>query len=554
VADNKNFNKVSVIIVGAGPAGLATAITIKKQKPHLDVCVVEKGADAGNHNLSGAALEKEQLHQLLDSAAAGWKETEQAKEILARTIDNDNVYMFLLPKIKIPITPFIKIAKKLGLGLGQMVHAGDYLVSVSKLSKWLASIARQNGIEVLTGFSVEDILWENGKAAGVALKEQGLDKHGNKQPNYAAPEKIYADVVVLAEGCDGLVTEKFVEKAGLQRKDNQLYSLGIKEIVKVSDQQYKAFGDGTCVHSMGYPIWTPFIGPAMFGGSFMYAMGDNKIAVGVIVGLDFKYCDFNPQDALTHFKNTPFAQQYLSDGQAVEAGAKMIPEGGLNAIPRDRETGDIGKFNTVIVGDSAGFVNMLKIKGLHNAIESGMLAGKAIAKNMYNTSNIAADYTRLVDASNIYKEMYSARNFRQTFVKLGATFGMPFSIISNLLPQWKAEKDYQAMTSAKYRYKGNKEFDKDTFTAMASTEHREEQPSHLTILDPKICVDKCTAKFNRPCITFCPAGVYETVHDEVKPANPSNCLHCKTCQRKCPFDNIRWTVPEGTGGPRYKNM
>ena len=208
----------------------------------------------------------------------------------------------------------------------------------------------------------------------------------------------------------------------------------------------------------------------------------------------------------------------------------------------------------MILGDSAGFVNMLKIKGLHNAIDSGMQAAKAIAESVNNSSDAARRYTQLVERSNIMKEMKSAKNFRQTVAKFGPLIGMPLSVLGGLLPKFKVEPDYQAMTTGMYRYKGNKEFDKDTFTAMAATHHREEEPSHLRIINPNICIQKCAPKFLKPCITFCPAGVYETIHGQVKPANPSNCLHCKTCQRKCPFDNIRWTVPEGTGGPRYRRM
>ena len=286
----------------------------------------------------------------------------------------------------------------------------------------------------------------------------------------------------------------------------------------------------------------------------MYPAGNDNIAVGMIVGADWKYCDFNPQDALTNFKNHKFVKQFIDGGTVVEAGAKMIPEGGYYAIPRDPQTGSIGKGNCVIVGDSAGFVNMLKIKGLHNAIDSGTVAAKAIAETQELPRTTAARYTELIDRSNVAKEMKSARNFRQTVAKFGPLLGMPFSVLGGLLPKFKIEEDYEAMTTARYRLKPNQQFDKDTFTAMAATEHREEQPSHLKILDRNICAEKCTPRFNSPCITFCPAGVYETVHDEVKPANPSNCLHCKTCQRKCPFDNIRWTVPEGAGGPRYKRL
>jgi len=556
VANNKDYNKVSVLIVGAGPGGLACAIQLKAQKPEIDICIIDKSADLGNHNLSGAVLEPEPLHTLLDSAVPEWQHSVPAKDVLAKKVDKDNVMFFLGNKLSFNIFSFIRLAKMLGLGAGQMIHKGDYIVSISKLTKWLGQLAKHLGVEVLTGFAAEDILLDEPTeiVKAVKLVDQGLDKEGNKQPNFVEGEIIDARFVVLAEGCDGLLTEKFIEKANLQRQSPQLYSVGVKEIIKVSSDQYEKFGDGRVIHAMGYPIWTPVLGPAMFGGGICYPAGDNHIAVGMIVGADWKYCDFNPQDALTNFKSHSFVKQFIDGGTVVEAGAKMIPEGGYFAIPRDTQTGAIGKGNCVIIGDSAGFVNMLKIKGLHNAIDSGIHAAKAIAENLSDPKATALRYTELIDQSNITVEMKSAMNFRQTIAKFGPLQGMPLSVLGSLLPKFKTEEDYKAMTSTSYRLKPNQNFDKDTFTAMAATEHREEQPSHLTILDSQICKTKCTPRFNSPCITFCPAGVYETVHDEVKPANPSNCLHCKTCQRKCPFDNIRWTVPEGTGGPRYRQM
>jgi len=544
------------LIVGAGPAGLAAAIQLKTIKPQLDICIVEKGADLGNHNLSGAVLEAEPLTTLLNSAVPEWEDSDAAKDVLANKINKDNIMFLLGKKLSFNIFFALKLAKIFRLGFGQMLHKGDYSVSVSKLTKWMGQIAKDLGVEVLTGFSAEDIILDESsdKAVGIKLVDQGFDKQGNKQPNFVEGEIIEADFVVLAEGCDGLVTEKFVEKTNLQRESNQLYSVGVKELIKVSPEQYNKFTSGRVVHAMGYPIWTPFIGPGMFGGGIIYAGAKDHISVGMIVGADWKYCDFNPQDALTNFKNHRFVKKFIDGGTVVEAGAKMIPEGGFYAIPRDPQTDSIGKGNVVILGDSAGFVNMLKIKGLHNAIDSGIQAAKAIADTIDNPEEAAVRYTELVDRSNIVKEMKSARNFRQTVAKFGPLQGMPLSILGGLLIKFNIEKDYEAMTIAAYRLKPNQNFDKDTFTAMAATEHREEQPCHLTILDSDICRTKCTPTFNSPCIMFCPAGVYETVHDEVKPANPSNCLHCKTCQRKCPFDNIRWTVPEGGGGPRYKRM
>jgi electron-transferring-flavoprotein dehydrogenase len=556
VSNDKDYNKVQVLIVGAGPAGLSCAIQLKAQKPDIDVCVIEKAADLGNHNLSGAVLEAEPLHTLLDSAVPGWQGSELAKDVLANKVSKDNVMFFLGKKISFNIFFAIKFAKKFGLGFGQMIHKGDYIVSISKLTKWMGQLAKELGAEVLTGFAAEDIILDESTnmAKGVRLADQGLDKEGEKQPNFVEGEIITADFIVLAEGCDGLLTEKFIEKAGLRRQSPQLYSVGVKELIKVSGKQYSKFTSGRIVHAMGYPIWTPVFGPGMFGGGIMYPAGNDNIAVGMIVGADWKYHDFNPQDALTSFKNHKFVKQFIDGGTVIEAGAKMIPEGGYYAIPRDTQTGSIGKGNCVIVGDSAGFVNMLKIKGLHNAIDSGTVAAKAIAETSDKPRTTATRYTELIDRSNIAKEMKSARSFRQTIAKFGPLLGMPISIFGGLLPKFKIEEDYKAMTAARYTLMPNQQFDKDTFTAMAATKHREEQPSHLKILDSDICVEKCTPRFNSPCITFCPAGVYETVHDQVQPANPSNCLHCKTCQRKCPFDNIRWTVPEGGGGPRYKRL
>jgi electron-transferring-flavoprotein dehydrogenase len=437
-----------------------------------------------------------------------------------------------------------------------MVHLGDYSISVCRLTKWLGQIAKDLGAEILTGFAADDIILNDSgdSIRGIKLVDQGRDKDGNPQPNFVAGEIIEVDFVILAEGCDGLLTEKLIEKAKLKRQANQLYSVSVKELIKVSPQQYEQFTKGHVVHAMGYPLWTPIIGPGMFGGGIIYAGLQDHLSVGMIVGADWKYYDFNPQDALTNFKRHRFVRKFVEGGTVVEAGAKMIPEGGYYAIPRDSNTNSIGKANCLILGDSAGLVNMLKIKGLHNAIASGIKAAEAITQTIGTPNNAAVKYTELLETSPVADEMKSAKNFRQTVAKLGPLFGLPLSTFGGLLPKFKIKKDYQRMTTARYRLKPPQKFDKDTFTANAATEHREDQPSHLIILDSNICQTKCAPKFQRPCITFCPAGVYEAVNEVLKPANSSNCVHCKTCQRKCPFDNIRWTAPEGSGGPRYKRM
>jgi electron-transferring-flavoprotein dehydrogenase len=554
VANDSDFGKVEVLIVGGGPAGLACAIQLKVLRPEIEICVIEKGAELGNHNLSGAVLEKEPLHTLLDAASPGWQDSDAAKDVLANKIDKDDVLFLLGKKFGFNIHFAIRLAKLFGLGFGQLTHTGDYTISISKLTKWLGQIAKNLGIEVLCGFAAADIVVDDNGATAVRLVDQGLDKEGHHQSNYLEGETIEAKCIVLAEGCDGLLTEKFVEKVGLKRRANQLYSVGVKELIKVSPEQYAEFTASRVIHAMGYPIWTPVIGPGMFGGGIVYSLHTEHLAVGMIVGADWKYYDFNPQDALTLFKQHSRVKKYIEGGTVVEAGAKMIPEGGWEAIPRDPISGAIGKGNVIILGDSAGFVNMLKIKGLHNAIDSGMMAAKAITETIDNPRESAVRYTDLILKSNVAKEMRSAANFRQTVAKFGPLQGMPLSVLGTLLPAFNIEKDYEAMTVLPYRLKSRQHFDKDTFIAVAATHHREEQPSHLTIIDRNICREKCIPIFAAPCITFCPGGVYESIQGEVKPANPSNCLHCKTCQRKCPFDNIRWTVPEGTGGPRYKRM
>ena len=552
----QEYNNVSVLIIGAGPAGLATATTLKNQQPNLDVVVIDKAAGPGNHNLSGAVLEPKAIAKLMDPIDPDWAESDDAKGILLSKVDKDNVMFFLGNKLAFPIEIAIKMAKAFKLGFGQMAHSGDYICSVSKLTTWLSKVAVSQGVEVLYGFAAEEILWdaEEHTGTGVKLVDQGLDKDGNKERGYLAGEVVNAKTIIVAEGCDGLLAEQFVKKAGLVRQANQLYSIGVKELIKVSDEQYKKFGSGRVVHAMGYPIWTPAIGPGMFGGGIMYPMGNNHIAVGMIIGLDYKYCDLNPQDALTRFKEHSFVKKFIDGGTVTEAGAKMIPEGGLYAIPRCPQTGTIGRSNVMLLGDSAGLVNMCKIKGLHNAIESGIAAANAIANGLDGPKGLARIYTKYLEDTGVLKEMATAKNFRQTVAKFGNLQGMPLSVLGGWLPKFNIEPDYQTLTTAKYRLKPSVKFDKDTFTAVAATEHREEEPCHLLIGDEAICKEKCLGKFGAPCITFCPAGVYESVQGQPKPANPSNCLHCKTCQRKCPYDNIRWVVPEPTGGPRYKTM
>lgn len=560
---DKDYTHVSILVVGAGPGGLAAAIAAKSANKEADVAVLEKGEALGNHNLSGAVLEMASLKRLLDEASPDWLCMEGADHIMGREVKDDDVYFFLGKKFVINISPLIKLGKKLGLSFGEMDNSGDHVVSICKLTKFLGKIAISLGVEVYTGFGVKEILYDQTgkKGCGVKLVDQGLDKKGLPQPNYLKGEAITADVIILAEGADGLVAEDLVAKAGLKRRINQVFSIGVKEIIRVSKERYESFGNNRVVHTLGYPLWFPIFGPDIFGGGFAYSYGDNQIAIGILAGADWKYCNFNPQKALEDFKRHTFVRQFVEGGEIIEAGVKMIPEGGYYALPRHiplsakgKATGTVGYKNVMIVGDSAGFVNMHKIKGLHNAIESGLVAGKAAIQCLKEPDKAAEVYTSMLERNSVMTEMKSARNFRAIIAKFGSTLGFPLSIVGKYLPKFNIERDFKAMTSAKFKYDMPGKFDKTTFVALAGTKHREDQPSHLSILDQNFCINKCDPLFDRACITFCPAGVYEQVGNDTLPANPSNCIHCKTCQRKCPFDNIRWTVPEGGGGPRYKQM
>ncbi|MDF1614429.1 electron transfer flavoprotein-ubiquinone oxidoreductase [Desulfurivibrio dismutans] len=552
----QDYNQVDVLIVGAGPAGLAAAIAAKHRRPELTVVVIDKGAAPGSHALSGAVLEPGALVRLLDPVLPGWPESDEAKGVLLAQVEVDDVLWLPGHRQAWSLRLLLKAARLLGLGYGQMLHAGDYICSVSRLASWLGKVAREMGVEVLPGFAAADLLWDEaaGRAAGVRLVDQGRDREGQPQRNFLPGETIRADFILLAEGCDGLLSEKFIAKAGLQRAGEQLYSLGVKELIRVSDQQYAKFGMHRVVHAMGFPLWTPLSGPDVFGGGIMYPMGDNRIAVGIIAGLDYHYHDFNPQNALALFKEHHYVRQFIEGGTLVEAGAKMIPEGGWDAVPRCPESGSIGKGNVILLGDAAGLVNMLKIKGLHNAIESGLAAAAAMASALETPEQLAAAYTAELSRAGVEREMAAARNFRQCIARFGTTAGLLLAAGGRLLPRFKVGPDYTRMTNEAFPRRVPTPYDKDTFTALTRTGHREEEPCHLLIGDEALCRDRCLASFGGPCVTFCPAGVYEKIGGLPRPANPSNCLHCKTCQRKCPYDNIRWMVPEGGEGPNYSTM
>jgi electron-transferring-flavoprotein dehydrogenase len=546
------LGSATAVIVGAGPAGLAAALALKKSRPDADVVVLDKASGPGQHNLSGAVIEPGPLEAFLDWAHPAWRDDGQGKKVLARRVAREDTYLFLGPERTVRLTPLLRAARGLGLGPGHLLHQGDYIVSAAQLVAWLTELARQAGVEVLHGFSVEEVaLDDRGRAIGVRTVAQGLDRQRRPLRHHQPGELLRAEVVMLAEGCRGFVTERWLERAGLKRAQAQLFSVGVKQVIEVSPERYQAFGEDRVVHSVGFPLWTPVVGPGMTGGGFVYPMGESRLAVGLIMGLDWVYRDLVPQDAYVRLTEHAFIRALIDGGKVVEGGARMIPEGGWYAIPRDPATQAIGQGNVVLLGDAAGLVDMQRIKGQHNAIASGLAAGLAAAERLDQPDAIAADYTRRLGESGVLAQMRAARNFRQVLARFGNLVGLPLTPVATLLPQLRVEADYRTMTQASYPLRLDRPFDKDAFVASAHVEHREDQPVHCEVLDEAICRQRCAGTFDHPCVGFCLGGVYEMHHGEMRPTNPSNCVHCKTCECKCPYDNLRWHVPEGSGGPRY---
>jgi len=546
-------SRTDILVVGAGPAGLCAALAAKAAAPGREVCVVEKASGLGEHNLSGAVLETGPLESLLDRARPGWREDPEGRAILGRRAAADDV-LFLTRRRSLSLSPAVALGRRLGLSFGGLSHEGDAIVSVSRLTRWLGRLAREASVEVLTGFGAESVvLGAAGLAEGARLVDRGRGRDGSPQVHFRTGETVSARFVILAEGCDGTTTERFVAEAGLARRTPQLFSVGVKEVVQLSPERARAFGERRVLHTVGWPLWTPLVGPGLFGGGLLYSCGEDQLAAGLIVGADWPHRDFSPQEAFSLWKEHPLIASFLDGGQAVAAGAKMIPEGGWRALPRDPATGSVGRGNVLIVGDAAGLVDMHRIKGLHNAAASGALAGEAAAGCWDRPAEAARRYTAALEACAAAADMRRAGNFRQVVARLGPELGLAASPAAAWLPPLRTEPDRLAMDGRRFPYRPRRAADRDAFTALAGASHREDQPSHTRIRDAALCAGECARRFDQPCRSFCPAAVYETTPEGLRAANPSNCLHCKTCQRKCPLDNIRWGVPEG-GGPRYRSL
>ncbi len=539
------LNKTEVLFVGAGPASLAGAIKLKQllnQKGRNEsVVVIEKADKLGQHNLSGAVFEADVLDELIPD----WREKrdEFVTKALANRVERDEMLFLLgsgraikLPEIFVP---------------SHMRHKGDYVISVSELVNWLAGIARGLGVEIYTGFAAKEIVVEDNLVRGVRLGDKGLDKDGEKQSNYTPGELIEAKVTVLGEGSLGLLSEESVKRFNLGNSRNpQVYSLGVKEIIRLPEKNN--FGTNRVIHTLGFP--NRVLTPDIFGGGTMYSLGKNMVAVALILALDWRYCDLNPQRELQLFKSHSFVRKMIEGGEVIAYGAKTLPEGGYYSIPELVTNG------AIIIGDAAGLTSVKKLKGLHYAIKSGMVAAEtifeAIEKQDFSKHTLKT-YEDLLEKSFVMKDIKVAKNYRQVFTKTGRAglyLGAPLSLMQQWIPcRLGTKPDYEGMKKFRLdrQYIGG--IDRLTAVSLSGTTHREDEPSHITFSDPGQCTS-CRVEYGcHPCESFCPGEVYKFEEGKLM-LSPSNCLHCQTCRIKCPLQVIKWEVPEGGDGPRYKLM
>jgi len=537
------LKKIDVLFIGGGPANLAGAIKLKQllnQKGiYQSVVVIEKAEKIGQHHLSGAIFEARVLNELLP----GWQDDEEDKfvtKLLANRIIKDELYLlkdkntaFRIPDFIIPLS---------------LRNKNAYAVSISELVNWLAGIAIKLGVEIYTGFAAKEIVVENNRVKGIKLGDKGLDKERHPLSNHVPGEIIEAKVTVLGEGSAGLLAENVVKQFELNvDKNPQIYSMGVKEIIKLPENN--SFGANRVIHTLGFPLPSD-----IYGAGSIYSMRDNLVAVALVMSLDWRYADLNPQQELQIFKSHSMIKNFLKGGEVVAYGAKTFPEGGFYSVPQLVADG------VIIVGDGAGLTNAKKRKGLHYAIKSGIAAGEAIyqaiEKQDFTTASLKK-YHDILNESFVMKELYASRNYRQIFSstgRLGYYLGAPLSFFQSWIPHRLSTKPgHEGMRSVQLNRQPVGGIDRLTAVSLSGTTHREDEPSHITFHGE--CQDmSCNKYFGcRPCASFCPAEVYK-FEDNKLILSPSNCLHCQTCRLKCPHQLIKWEVPEGGDGPRYKIM
>jgi electron-transferring-flavoprotein dehydrogenase len=448
---------------------------------------------------------------------------------------------------KLPITP------------PPLRNHGNYIVSLNKLVKWLGGLVEKSGVNLFTQFAGRNLIYEGGGIAGVITEDKGVDKDGKPKDNYTPGYELRAKVTVLAEGPRGSLTKEMVSRLKLDGLNPQVYGIGIKELWEVPPGR---IAPGYVAHTLGWPLDS-----SMYGGGWLYGLPDNRVSTGMVMGLDYHDPRFDPHEAFQKYKTHPFLKRVLQGGKLVRYGAKTVPYGGWYSMPRQYVDGGL------IIGDSASLLNSQRLKGIHTAIKSGMLAAETVfdaLKTGDATSKTLSAFPRKIEKSWIKKELWAVRNFHQGFhhgLYVGL-FHAGFQFVTGgrgLIDPMRARpghEEYHKLNGsgpASERFKGDGAltFDRLTDVYHSGTRHEEDQPCHLVVADLNVCATKCVTEYGNPCQYFCPAAVYEMVQEKGKPRlkiNASNCVHCKTCDIADPYEIITWVPPEGGGGPNYEGM
>ena len=527
-----------VVVVGAGPAGLSAAIRLKQLAPDATVCVVEKGGEVGAHILSGAVIEPRALAELLPD----WKE--RGAPLLTPATDDRFLFLTKRRSIRLPTPP-------------QMHNAGNYIVSLGDVCRWLGQQAEAAGVEIYPGFAAAEVLEEDGRVVGVATGDMGITKEGAPGANHAPGMDLRATYTVFAEGCRGSLTKQVMTRFGLREgRDPQTYGLGIKELWEIPAENHRP---GLVEHTTGWPLDS-----RTYGGSWLYHFGDNLVSYGFVVGLDYRNPWLSPFDEMQRFKTHPAMRKHFEGGRRISYGARALSEGGWQSIPKLTFPGG------ALVGDGAGFLNNPKIKGTHAAMKSGMLAAEAVAAALADGQPAEpSGYEAAFRSSWLADELRAARNIRPAFAKYGLFGGIAYAAVDTFVFRGRApwtmhhaHPDHDGLAAAAGAAKidypkpdGVLTFDRLSSVFISNTNHEEDQPVHLRLKDPARWKGVNWETFASPESRYCPAGVYEAVGvEQGEPRlqiNAQNCVHCKTCDIKDPTQNIDWQVPEGAGGPNY---